>query len=112
MLFLSLAVEPHDRGDEEARQADRGDDGSGDDERRREAYVLGEKARAQQSEGRRQQPETAVEGHDASQYAGFDAGLDHGNERCVEDAAGDARGCREECEPEESRRRQKPGQGE
>lgn len=107
-----VAVEPHDGGDEESRRAHRDDDRSGDDEGRGESHVLGQESRAQQSEGRRQQPETAVERHDASQHARFDPGLDHGDERGVEHAAGDARRRREEGEPEESRRRQKPRQRE
>ena len=97
-----VAVEPHDGGDEESRRAHRDDDRSGDDEGRGESHVLGQESRAQQSEGRRQQPETAVERHDASQHARFDPGLDHGDERGVEHVAGDARRRREEGEPEEN----------
>lgn len=55
-----FAIEPHDGGDEESRCAHRNDDRSGDDEGRGESHVLGQESRAQQSEGRGQQPETPV----------------------------------------------------
>ena len=65
-----VAVEPHDGGDEESRRAHRDDDRSGDDEGRGESHVLGQESRAQQSEGRRQQPETAVSRQYAPDYLG------------------------------------------
>lgn len=111
-FFLWLFVEPHNRGNGEGRKANDADDRAGDDESRGEADLLGQESRTQQADGRWQQAETVIERHDAAQYRGVDAGLYHGGERGVEDAARNAFGGGENGEPDETRRGQHARQGE
>lgn len=101
--FRPSAVEPHDGGDTEGRDAQQADDRAREEKGRRQSDLTGQESRAEQADGRRQQTEAAVEREYPPQRAGFDAGLDDGDERGVEDAARDA-GCgREDGEPDESR---------
>ena len=75
LLFLSLAVEPHDRGDAESRESERADHKSCDDEGRGEPDLFGQEPRTEQSDSRRKQPEAVIERHHASQDTRVDAGL-------------------------------------